>query len=75
MQSFDLVQIDFELELIALADKMPMALQDIAHSQEALQFYRKATRIAKTPRDWSTLSQRLDEIVKEDRASKKRGAG
>jgi transcriptional regulator with XRE-family HTH domain len=57
-----------ELELITLADKMPTALRDIAQSQEALLFFRKASQIAKSPHDWRTLSQRLDEIVKESKS-------
>lgn len=62
-----------ELELITLADKMPTALRDIAQSQEALMFFRKASKIAKSPNDWSTLSQRLDDFVREPRSSEGEG--
>jgi HTH-type transcriptional regulator, competence development regulator len=54
-----------ELELITLADKMPAALRDIAQSQEALQYFRKVSMVAKSPHDWRRLSQRLDELVRE----------
>jgi HTH-type transcriptional regulator, competence development regulator len=52
-----------ELELIRLADKMPNSLQELAQSKEALQFFRKASLMAKSPHDWRTLSQRLDELA------------
>lgn len=58
-----------ELELMSLADKMPSALKDIAQSQEALQYFRKASQIAKSPSDWRTLSQRLDDLVKETKSN------
>ena len=58
-----------ELELLTLADKMPAALRDVSQSQDALQFYRKASLMAKSPRDWRTLSQRLDDIAMETKSS------
>ena len=53
-----------ELELLDLADKMPPLLRDLAQNQEALQFFRKATKVAKSPRFWRHLSSQLDEIAK-----------
>lgn len=55
----DVLQTD-ELDLLALADKMPPLLREIADTPEALQFFRKAARIARSPQDWQTLSQHLD---------------
>jgi transcriptional regulator with XRE-family HTH domain len=54
-----------ELELITLADKMPTALRDIAQSPEALQYFRKVSKMASSSDDWRTLSRRLDDMVKE----------
>ena len=63
-----------ELELITLADKMPPVLQNIGHSPEALQFYRKASQMAKTPNEWRTLSQHLDELATKPPADREEAA-
>src|SRR5438309_868197 len=51
-----------EFELLALADKMPPILREIADTPEALQFLRKAARIARSPGDWQSLSRHLDAL-------------
>ena len=54
-----------ELELLDLADKMPPVLRDIANNPEALQFFRKASKVAKSPKFWSSLTSQLEQIEKD----------
>ena|ERR1043166_3645535 len=49
-----------ELELMRLGGKMPSALGSIAASEEALQFFRKASQVAPRPEDWRDLVEYLD---------------
>src|SRR6266498_2445075 len=53
-----------ELELMALADKTPPFLRDIVDNKEALQFFRKASKLAKSKQTWRALSRHLDEMEK-----------
>ncbi len=54
-----------ELGLLDLADKMPPVLRDIANNPEALQFFRRASQVSKSPRFWRSLTSQLDQIEKD----------
>jgi transcriptional regulator with XRE-family HTH domain len=54
-----------ELDLLDLADKMPPVLRDIADNPEALQFFRRASKVSKSPKFWRSLTSQLDQIEKE----------
>ncbi|MDQ6878947.1 MAG: helix-turn-helix domain-containing protein [Candidatus Dormibacteraeota bacterium] len=49
-----------ELELMALANKVPSAFQSITGDREALRFFRRATDVIKTPEGWRDLNAYLD---------------
>ena len=61
-----------ELELLELVDKMPPLLREIMQSREALQFFRKAKKVVKSPQGWRALSRHLDEMERE--SGKTRGS-
>ncbi|HIE01306.1 MAG TPA: XRE family transcriptional regulator, partial [Thiotrichaceae bacterium] len=44
-----------ELELLELAQKVPGPFAEITADKQALQFFRKATKIIKEPREWERL--------------------
>ena len=54
-----------ELDLLDLADKMPPVLRDIANNPEALQFFRRASKVSKSPKFWRSLTSQLDQIEKD----------
>ena len=49
-----------ELELMALANKVPHALQAITQNREALRFFRRASETITTPEGWHDLNAYLD---------------
>ena len=49
-----------ELELMALANKVPHALQAITQNREALRFFRRASKTITTPEGWHDLNAYLD---------------
>lgn len=59
-----------ELDLLRLAEKLPEDMQKIAHSEHALTFLRRASRI-KSPREWEELFAFLEE--KEQQRKSKKG--
>lgn len=53
-----------ELELLELAQKVPTPLAGILSDKHGLQFFRKASEIAKNPKDWERLWQELEKLEK-----------
>lgn len=50
-----------ELELLQLAQKVPGPFADITADKQALQFFRKATKIIKEPFEWDRLLEELEQ--------------
>lgn len=50
-----------ELELLALAQKIPSPLAGIARDEKALRFFRRATEAIKAPSEWEELLRFLEE--------------
>jgi transcriptional regulator with XRE-family HTH domain len=55
-----------ELELLRLADKLPAKVRQIAHSEQGLNFLRKAAEF-KSPQEWEELFAFLDKKEKKAR--------
>ncbi len=49
-----------ELELMELANKVPLVLQAIARDKNALRFFRRATQTIKSPEGWRDLLAYLE---------------
>jgi HTH-type transcriptional regulator, competence development regulator len=49
-----------ELELMELANKVPLGLEAIARDKAALRFFRRATETVKTPEGWQALLDHLE---------------
>jgi transcriptional regulator with XRE-family HTH domain len=50
-----------ELELLELAQKVPGPFADITADKQALQFFRKATKIIKEPLEWERILEELEQ--------------
>lgn len=50
-----------ELELMALANKVPASFEPLVESKEALRFFRRATQTVKTPAQWNELFEYLEQ--------------
>lgn len=55
-----------ELELLNLAQKTPAILQDLAMSQEAMRFFRHASKKVKDPQVWKELLRYLEQKTSQE---------
>ena len=55
-----------ELELLALADKLPSGMRDAAGTPEARAFFRRTTQLVRSPEQWRSLLQRIERELAEE---------
>jgi HTH-type transcriptional regulator, competence development regulator len=56
-----------ELELMALANRVPPGLDAIARNKDATRFFRRATQVVKTSQGWRDLLDYIDRRVRTKR--------
>lgn len=54
-----------ELELMELANKVPAVFEAIAHDQEAMRFFRRASETIRGPEGWRDLTTYLEKRERE----------
>jgi len=54
-----------ELELLHLANKLPLGFEQIAKNKDALHFFRRASQVVSTNEVWKDLERYLEERAKQ----------